>query len=78
MNKKLLKLHIENATPKRYCFYEILKLNAETILFLMFCIFLYIVFFIIFWYRNETSYRLVYILKTILLACNPLKSLLNN
>ena len=39
---------IENATPKKYCFYEILKLNAETILFLMFCIFLYIVFFIIF------------------------------
>mgnify|MGYP003109121550 FL=1 len=48
MNKKLLKLHIDNATPKKYCFYEILKLNAETILFLMFCIFLYIVFFIIF------------------------------
>ena len=48
MNKKLLKLHIDAATPKKYCFYEILKLNAETIVFLMFCIFLYIVFFIIF------------------------------
>jgi len=48
MNKKLLKLHIENATPKKYTLHDIIKLNAETILFLMFCIFLYIVFFIIF------------------------------
>ena len=46
MNKKLLKLHIDAATPKKYCFYEILKLNAETILFLMFCIYLFVIYII--------------------------------
>jgi len=48
MNKKLLKLHIENATPKKYTLLEIITLNTETILFFMFGIFLYVVFFIIF------------------------------
>lgn len=48
MNKKLLKLHIDNATPKKYTLLEIITLNTELLLFFMFGIFLYIVFFIIF------------------------------
>ena len=48
MNKKLLKLHIENATPKKYTLLEIITLNTELLLFFMFGIFLYVVFFIIF------------------------------
>jgi hypothetical protein len=46
MNKKLLKLHIENATPKKYTLHEIIKLNAEILLFLMFCIYLLVIYII--------------------------------
>ena len=46
MNKKLLKLHIENATPIKYTLHDIIKLNAEILLFLMFCVYLFVIYII--------------------------------